>query len=164
MEVDLETLAEPVSYELEMFKFLHDEIAKRSETKVGTGSDPAEDAYLESFLLHTRLLRDFFCNKRDLPPRRQKCPKCGEHFEKSRSESDDVLAVDFVAGWVQEETPYLKTLRHPLNKLLAHLTQARQPYTLRSYLWEPEKIYSELRPMIDRFLSSLPDDRKGWFQ
>lgn len=158
-----DSVASTVGYEFKMLKFLHEAIEKRKADKVGTGSDPEEDALLESFLLHARVLRDFFFKKREAAPRTKTCPKCKERYEIPPSVNDDVLAEDFLPGWSETESDYLKSLNRPLNKLLAHLTVSREEYTTHRYLWEPKLIYGEIWPMIEKFMKGLPRDRQGWF-
>ena len=158
-----ESVASTVGYEFKMLKFLHAVIEKRKADKVGTGSDPEEDALLESFLLHARVLRDFFFKKRETVPRTKTCPKCKERYEVPPPVNDDVLAGDFLPGWSETESDYLKSLNRPLNKLLAHLTASREECTIHRYLWEPGLIYGDIGPVIERFMKALPKDRQDWF-
>ncbi|MCB9924398.1 MAG: hypothetical protein H6822_19625 [Planctomycetaceae bacterium] len=125
-----------------MFRYLRREF----DEKVGTGASPEFDALLESFLLHVRVLMDFF------------------YGERSGDKADDVIAADFVAGWNASPSEYLVKLRRPLNKLLAHLTLERQKYTADKFLWDTHGIAEELEPTIERFLASLPDETKPWFE
>jgi hypothetical protein len=83
--------------------------------RIGTGIQTEEvrdaSAFLESFLLHVRVLRDFFCRQRQEP--------------------DDVVASDFIDGWAQPPTSdyvYVHAQKKRLDKALAHLTTTRVTY------------------------------------
>jgi hypothetical protein len=118
--------------------------------RVGTGisTDEVRDAsvILESFLLHTRVLRDFFCRPGKKP--------------------DDVFASDFVNGWVVPSPlnySYVAEQEDWLNKSLAHLTTARVKHAAEGKQWDVATIKKEIDPIIDRFLAALPPERKSWF-
>lgn len=164
MAVVTEALCRTVQYEIEMLEFLNRKLSELHDTKVGTGSDPEEDAYLESFLLHTRILRDFFFSHAPPNSRTRTCPACKHTQTLPAITNDDILAGDFVPGWNEPEDPYLKTLREPLNKMLAHLTETRERYKLQSYLWDHTAIHQALEPVIAKFRSSLTSQTTIWFR
>ena len=158
-----EALCRTVEYEIGMFEFLNSKLSELHNTKVGTGSDQEEDVYLESFLLHARILRDFFFGQPPRGPRTRVCRVCKHTETLPVIIKDDILACDFVSGWNEPESPYLKTLREPLNKMLAHLTEARERYKLQSYQWDHVAIYQSLKPVIEKFLAKLTGQNKIWF-
>ncbi len=103
-------------------------------------------ALLESFLLHTRVLRDFFF----------RMPKY----------DDDVVAKCFIPDWDRhcpEKGEYLEEREDRLNKALAHLTTKRLDYDSNEKNWKINKIHEELQPVIDLFVSKLPDNKRDWF-
>lgn len=101
--------------------------------------------HLEGFLLHARILRDFFINDQ---------------------RQDDVLAIHFfddVTVWEdikQSLCPYLRRHKQRINKYLAHLTYDR---LRRDKLWHIDTIYEELVQAWQQFYSSLPQERQALF-
>lgn len=157
-------MAKKVMYEFTMFKFLCGKLrllAEESGTflpgeivELGTSAMSTDEerevfAQLESLLLHTRVLRDFFFRKPN--PR----------FP------DDVIAADFVPDWSTHCPPlgaYLSSREPRLDKALAHLSTERLGYDNKDKKWNVTAIRDELQPVIDLFLSKLPADRKAWFR
>jgi hypothetical protein len=154
-------VAAKVTYEMRMFNHAYNRLVQLevdmgnimpgdAMPRVGTGISTEEvldaSAWVESFLIHTRVLRDFFC--------------------RGRHKSDDVIAADFVAGWTQPQASdytYISAQKDRLDKSLAHLTTTRVMYDSEGKQWDVEKILSEIKPMIQRFLKELPVDRRSWF-
>jgi hypothetical protein len=119
--------------------------------RVGTGisTDEVREAsmVLESFLVHTRVLRDFFCRDRGQP--------------------DDVFAGEFVVGWKMpsvSEYGYLFSQKDRLDKALAHLTTTRVKYDSDGKGWSVLEIKNEIETMIERFVDELSQDRRRWFE
>lgn len=119
--------------------------------QVGTGGLYTKHLYnlsaiLESFLLHSRVLHEFFCR------------------EKSVKE-DDLKARHFATGWTFEEaeTPYLKEQEKWLHKSLAHLSKARVEHAAEGAEWDLIRIKDEISQLIVRFECKLDADVKGWF-
>lgn len=155
-------VAAKVAYEMRMFKHDYDKLAQLQVDfgniltgdvmpLVGTGISTEEvrdaSALIESFLIHARVLRDFFCRRRHKP--------------------DDVIASDFVSGWTQppaSDYSYISAQKDRLDKALAHLTTTRVRYDSEGKQWDVVTIMREIKPMIERFLAELPDDRKPWFK
>jgi hypothetical protein len=156
-------VAEKVIYEYTMFTFLYGLLRYRVResvtfqpgdvTYVGTGSESDEElqttyALLESYLLHARVLHDFF------------------HKPQSR---DDVVAGHFVSGWETlrpPQDPYLaeKNRRNRLDKALAHLTLERLNYDAEEKRWNVDAIRDAIDEPMKAFLEKLPKDRKAWFK
>jgi hypothetical protein len=155
-------IAAKVAYEIRMFRHDYEKLAQlQVDTRnilpgdvmprVGTGISTEEvrdaSAFVESFLLHARVLRDFFCRERLKP--------------------DDVIASDFVAEWARppaSDYSYITAQKDRLDKALAHLTTTRVRYDSEGKLWDVVTMRREMEPMIGRFLAKLPDDRKPWFK
>ncbi len=129
-----EEVAKKIAYEFRMFKYLCDRLEPLyleagtfipgNITMCGTGCSSDEEretsASLESFLLHTRVLYDFFQYK--------------------RRDNDNVLAGDFVDNWktpCPSECKYLLAQKGRLNKALAHLIA--QEGRLRRYREDVER-------------------------
>ncbi|MBI3838808.1 MAG: hypothetical protein HY288_12860 [Planctomycetia bacterium] len=155
-------VAPKVAYEIRMFRYTSDRLRRLDldldtvfpdnvSPRVGTGISTEEvreaSMVLESFLVHTRVLRDFFW--------------------RGRSRPDDVVAGDFVGGWKMpsdSEYSYLFSHKDRLDKALAHLTTARVTYDSEGKGWAIREIENEIEPMIERFLRELPEDRRYWFE
>jgi hypothetical protein len=155
-----EKVAKKVLYEIRMFNFLCDEprlLSRESVTfqpgdvtLVGTGFDSVNEdwrtfALLESFLLHTRVLHDFFYKRR---------------------EQDDVIASDFVPDWESRRLAkgeYLKDRKKRLDKAIAHLTLQRVEYDGNEKKWNVDAIQAEIGIAIKQFRQFLPVESKQWF-
>ena len=89
-------VAAKVAYEMRMFRYAYDKLTQLQVDmsnilpgnvmpRVGTGLSTEEvrhaSALVECFLIHARVLRDF--------------------FRRGRQKPDDVIAGDFVSGWTQ---------------------------------------------------------------
>ena len=155
-------VARRVMYEFDMFAYLGKQLdlAHRKSTAdfvpgditmMRTG-DPANDlsrvtaALLESFLLHTRVLLEF--------------------FYKDRPRDGDVLASHFVEHWKVLRSPeprYLLDHKHQLDKALAHLTLARVDYDRQQKKWNVTAIQEEVNGLIALFKLKLTEERRGWF-
>ncbi|MEZ0359893.1 hypothetical protein [Mycobacterium sp. SA01] len=99
------------------------------------------DAFLESFLIHTRVLDEF--------------------FRERRKYKTDVIAADVVAGFrldPDEVPPPLNgLLRTQIDRQLAHATDGRsgkQPFPIRAMV-------HDMLMVINQFLWRLPDQADG---
>lgn len=104
-----------------------------------------QNALLESFLLHVRILLDFLS-----PPRRPPL-------------EDDVIATDYAPTWKTVDTAdggkYIEMLREEINKRLAHLTYKRLKIADRDKGWNFIGIEARLVKWLHEFLRSVPDER-----
>lgn len=158
-----EQVAKKVAYEHAMFTFLYGELRSRFQetatfqpgdvTYLGTGGEPSDGelretfALLESYLLHTRVLHDFF----------YKAPS-----------RDDVVAAHFVPGWEGLRPPLDAYLGDPdrkkrLDKALAHITLARVGYDSHDKKWNVDAIRDAIENAMATFLTNLPPERRLWF-
>lgn len=153
-------MALKVFYEFTMFEFLFERLRFTENempilipgemVEAGTSPMATEQrrevlAQLESFLLHVRVLRDFFYT----PGR-----------------DDDIVAGHFIANWSKicpTKGRYLKDQKTRLDKALAHLTEKRLDYDGKDKKWQVTKLYKDLHPVIEVFIANLPNDRKPWF-
>jgi hypothetical protein len=174
-------VAKKITYEFEMFKYLCGELDSASDetewfipgkiVMLGSGVTSKKkrriSPLLESLLLHTRVLRDFFYESRR-QSRVVTCPHCGKQDQKTRqARPDDVFAEDFVPNWKDQRPAlgsYVKGQRDRLNKALAHLTIARVQYTGDQKRWNITAIREEIQPVIDKFKACLPASQKPWFE
>jgi hypothetical protein len=156
-----EEVAAKVVYEITMFRHAFDRLRQLEldlgnvlpgdvMPRVGTGITTKEvieaSVFVECFLLHSRVLRDFFCRSGNKP--------------------DDVTACEFVSGWLfppVSDYHILDKEKERLDKALAHLTTTRVQYDTRGKEWDLEAIRQELEAIIRRFLASLPTEKTAWF-
>lgn len=154
-------VAAKVVYEITMFRHAFDSLLQLEVDlghiqpghvmpRVGTGINTTEvieaSVFVECFLLHARVLRDFFCSSGYKP--------------------DDVTAGEFVSGWSAPPVSDYHTLdgeKERLNKALAHLTTTRVQYETNGKEWNLAAIRQELEDIIRLFLASLPTDKAAWF-
>ncbi len=155
-------VAAKVVYEITMFRHGYEKLVELDVDvgnilpgqvwpRVGTGisSEEVRDAsvVLESFLVHARVLHDFFCQ--------------------SRRWEDDIVASDFVGTWAkpsESDYGYLNAQKERLDKALAHLTTTRVKYDTDGKVWDVATIRREIEGMIQRFFSELPDERRRLFE
>ncbi len=160
MQQDSVEVARKICYEIHMLHLAYDRLCQinvetsdigpdRVDHKLTSGLADQErreaSAWLECFLLHARVLRDFFADD----PR-----------------TDDVAAIYFVPQWssdaAKSELNSVDKVR--LNKALAHLTTARILYDQSHDGWDVDSMINELCTVTTRFLTSLPDDKLSWFE
>lgn len=168
-----EEVAQVVAYEIAAFdrlsgrlmlsckgpvSFIPEEI-----TLVGTGHTD-EDKWelsteIESLLVHTRVLREFFYYFWDFKERKYKA-------KREKRYDDDVIAQDFISDW-SDHCPaigrYLGDHKERLDKSLAHLSTLRVRFKQTEKRWNVDAIHNELRPAIDRFKERLPAKMADWF-
>ena len=146
-----EPIASNIRHEFRMFDWLEAELSRHDAGNVPGSGNPSNDnmhysALLESFLLHTRILLDFFG-----PTRSQ----------------DDCLAIDFANGWTTAwvaKCSYLdEQRRKKLNKLLAHPSATRESYNGNKQ-WDHTMIHGELSSLIAKFRAQLSPQQQAWFQ
>jgi len=168
-----EEVAQVVAYEIAAFdrlsrrlrlscresgSFIPEEI-----TLVGTGHTD-EDKWelsteIESLLVHTRVLRDFFYCFWNSRERRYSANRNKIHH-------DDVIAQDFIPDW-DEHCPaigqYLSDHKDRLDKSLAHLSTSRVSFRQTEKRWNVDAIEEELRPVIEHFKERLSVGMAEWF-
>ncbi len=154
-------VAAKVAYELRMFEHVYERLTcldvemdcvspGNVNLRLGTGISTMEErdssALVESFLLHARVLAEFFC---------------------SEGRKDDIVAADFIPGWIRptsSDWPYTEGCKTRLNKALAHLTMRRVTEYQTAEPWDIAKMKSELDNVIRRFHVELPVEMQPWFQ
>ena len=136
-----EIIAPKVKYEWDMFRWM----ASRIQNEYQSSPQENRNLLMEDFLLHARVLRDFFV---------------------ATPKQDDVSATHFFDDpslWQQtakELCSYLRANRVRLNKKLAHLTYSR---LTEDEKWDFEAIRKEIFVAWESFLSNLPESAKSWF-
>jgi len=118
--------------------------------KLSPPPDPGQHQFLKnillaSFLLHTRVLRDFL-----FYPRKW---------------DDDVVAEDFLAEWdesVEKWCPYLHENKSRLDKSLAHLSYERIDFEPNKE-WDCGRIHTDLKAAWDEFWDRLTPEKQEWF-
>lgn len=112
-----------------------------------------DNALLDSYLLHSRVLYAFFCT----PPSNKKDPD---------GDLDDVSASQFFDDPTLWDTakaslfPKMKDQNKLIHKHLAHLTYTRVGI---KYPWNITEIHSEFKAAFAEFIKLLSADRKKWF-
>jgi len=111
------------------------------------GISPINNAFIESFVIHARVLLDFFY---PFKPRQ-----------------DDVIVTDFFdrpKTWEEarpEKTDILKTIHKRVGKEAAHLTYSRQKVSEEQKAWDHENIARDIRVLADCFLSEVSNSLLG---
>jgi hypothetical protein len=109
------------------------------------GQGVLNNAVLESFTLHTRILLDFL-------------------YAKEAPRSDDVIAEDFFQDPEQwksvrpEKSETLNMIHTRVGKEVAHLTYARLKVTPEAKQWPFLQIANELRAVFNKFLEIVPKE------
>jgi hypothetical protein len=161
-------VASKVVYEFTMFRYTYNKLYQLEVDmgyiqpgnvmpQCGTAGGSTEEildasVLVETFLLHARVLREFFCRSRNVP--------------RDFVRDDDVVAGDFLGMWAIPDAAartYIDAQKERLDKALAHLTTTRVQYETSGKQWDLLTIRGEIDPMIDRFLADLPDSQKPWF-
>lgn len=132
---ELRKAADHLSYEIEMLDRMATALA------LGLAGDgPIKNAFLESFVIHARVLLQFLYDETPRP--------------------DDVIAEDFFkdpSAWRSSRpamTALLSTVRRRVGKEAAHLTYARQVVNPEDKPWEFLSIARDLRQAMALFFSS----------
>jgi len=111
------------------------------------GQGPLNNALLESFTIHARILLDF--------------------LYATKPQADDVIAEDFfpeLAAWRDsrpQKSDLLASVHRRVAKEVAHLTYARQVVTADTKPWAFIQIANEVNAAFVAFLSIVPIDHLG---
>ena len=138
---ELRKASDHLHYEVWMFTSLASGLASGI-----TGESVINNALLESFTIHARVLLDFLYAE----PR-----------------YDDVIAEDFFASpelWREARPPKsdnVKTVHKRVGKEIAHLTYARQDVTPETKGWGFSEIVQAVQPVVDAFLGAVPQEFLG---
>lgn len=137
---ELARASDHLSYEIKMF-FSMSSVRLRDPK----GLQAIVNAVLESFVIHFRVLCDFFYPQH---PR-----------------AEDVLADHFFdspSDWRRPKlSKYLRDSRTRAHKEVAHLTYDRLKVTPDEKEWDRAKLSREMLPVIREFLKTVPDARIG---
>jgi hypothetical protein len=125
------------------------EEVRAGKGRAGTGWGYDDDAVIEVFLLHSRLLRDF--------SRQQRATL-------SNLAQTNILAEDFFdSGWAPPPLTYLAVeVKTRLDRALHHLAYDRVSYLAQDD-WDLKRSWDELLDAREHFLQSLPPQRREWF-
>jgi len=150
-KAELEDAAGHVVHEMRMLFLITDNY----QALASPSEDWIDDMALESFLVHYRNIRDFLfptSSIKHLSPRYKKIAL------------DTVLALDFnPQGWHYEAKDWREVVgneRERLNKRLSHLSYSRSRYDPQ---WPLEEMREALASEFNRFLESLPSDKRSLF-
>ena len=139
---ELIAASEHLHYEIWMFVALANGMASGI-----VGQGPINNALLESFTVHGRILLDFLYS--------------------DKPQADDVIAEDFFPDpdqWLQSRPPktdLLKSVHRRVAKEVAHLTYARQVVTPETKPWPFVQVANDVNAVFSRFLSKVPLNSLG---
>lgn len=143
-----------VRYEWGMLKSAWDQLpeeVREGRGRSGTGHGYDDDSVIECFLLHARVLRDFY---------RQRRTALAAHAV------TNIVAGDFFDRPEEWTTPALSYLaakvKTRLDRALTHLAYDRTDY-LAEEDWNLRLAWDELEAAREQFLRNLPTDRRAWF-
>jgi hypothetical protein len=150
-DTDLRNAAGHINYEISMLIHTAKHLAGWHSSPVSTAPvDNEKNEALESFLLYFRNLRAFLC------PSLQGQPK-----------PDDILASDFLREPESRDVGVavnLATEKKRLDKMLAHLSYARDQYIAAGEDgWLAPRMASNTLTEFDRFLAILAPEMEPWF-
>lgn len=145
-EEELKLISEHLWYEVQMLVGL-----SRYMSSGGSDNNLINNAVLEAYTIHARLILDFLTPKKPKP--------------------DDVLAIDFledVQEWIKmqnEMYQQIKTIRNRVAKEVAHLTYKRIYVTADEKSWKFEEITDEIMRMFNLFIARVPKNYlcEEWF-
>jgi hypothetical protein len=138
----LQRASDHLHYEIWMFKSLAYGLASGI-----SGQGVINNALLESFTIHARILLDFLYAE--------------------RSQKDDVIAEDFFDDpnqWLKvrsKKSEKVKSVHKRVGKEIAHLTYARQDVTPETKPWRFIEIANEVNDVFTCFLRLIPLERLG---
>lgn len=110
-------------------------------------NSPENNAYIESFVIHARMLIEFL------------------YGESNRN--DDIRAADYVDSWRDDhigdnkpfsKSTFIKDIKTKADKMAAHLTDHGSMYSDKDREWDRIKIRDEINKIILEFLDAVPDD------
>jgi hypothetical protein len=137
-------------YEINMLNKVADSLNKRKRRKGFIW-----DALVESFVVHTRILIEFF-----YPPEKIRYP-----IEKNLTNAvDTIIAPDFFldeSKWKECLPDWLKDVREHAHKLLAHLSYSRVFKYENDKGWDYLKIKGHLNGLFVKFRKDVSPDRIG---
>jgi hypothetical protein len=127
---ELKKASEHLLYEVRMLERATREIADAQPCE-------AKNAWIESFLVHARLLAHFLGWNRRSPPK-----------------TDDVIVEDYqVTSWTSSsEPPAIATMREPINKRIVHLSYGRTHSPADGFAWDFTGIANALLGRIAEFV------------
>ena len=143
--VDLPAASEHLHYEYSMLIFTADQM----QAFVAGGDKRTKDAYLESFTVHFRCLKDFFF--------------CSYNPE----QDDDMLAIDYfdegVWAKLRKAMPASFKLRDQVNKEIVHLSYRRAE--VQKHKWEFGQVVRDMNEVLAAFLLNVDHRLLGqWSQ
>lgn len=153
-------VADKICYEIRMLHFAYDQLCllevetcdiapNRVDHKLTSGISPEvryeASAWLECFLIHARVLYDFFAN--------------------DARQTDDVAASHFIPSWSTANAKKMlgSTDKGRINKALAHLTISRIQYDHSHDGWDVDTMFDEFCVITKQFLASVLETGTNWF-
>jgi len=147
---ELRKASDALHYEIDMLNKIAGSLNRRKRRKGFIW-----DALVESFVVHTRILIEFF-----YPPEKIRYP-----IEKNLTNAvDTIIAPDFFldeSKWKECLPDWLKDVRDRAHKLLAHLSYSRVFKYENDKGWDYLRIKGHLNEFFIKFRKDVPQDRIG---
>jgi len=133
----LASASDHLHYEIMMLRFTALELSGRQAEE-----SQGKNALLESFAIHVRNLRSFFCKK-------------------STNLQNEMLAIDYLKDWTPPRSEYLDKLEGKINEQISHLSYKRLTISEEAKSWEIDLIVEEIRKLLVAFLEKVPETHLG---
>jgi len=137
---ELRAASDAFHYEIRMLNDVADVLSSHT-------SGVIHDALVESFVVHTRILIEFFYPT-----------------DKTRADSDTMIASDFLSDgnqWKEDISEWMKEIRTRSHKLLAHLSYNRVLRYKDDKSWQITQIRNRMNVIFDDWLKKVPSGRIG---
>jgi hypothetical protein len=135
-----------LEFHVRMYLETYNELISEEEVK---GWNTKHNCFLESHLLHTRILIEFFIST----PESKKWPT-------------DLIAADYISDWNEKyldkidiDKNFFKEIKDVIGGYQLHLTSKFVPYLISQNEWKISKIYEILHPIILKFLDCIPQEK-----
>lgn len=149
-EEHLQKMAPRIQYELIMldlvFGYLQQEVAKDEKDR----NNGMLNAMMESFLIHARLLHDFY------------------YLDRPTRYPEDCFASDYTTEWSKQRpaAPFTTQSKEKMGYSLAHLSYKRIEMVEMNKRWDLadfKTIYQEISTARVAFITVLPTEKIAWF-
>jgi hypothetical protein len=135
-DAKLRTASISLWYEVSMLNAM----AKYLSARVRASEQAAHNALVESFVVHTRILIEFF-------------------YPKDLVCDTTMIAADYVPDWKEDIPEWLDKVRKRAHTRLAHLTYDRVHESKDNEKWDERVIGKHLNQLMSKFMAEVSLDR-----